>query len=104
MPVDDAKCDISRPPEGVLLARSVVFALLCFRPLTNIRSGIPSPDFPGGVGESKHVGRTLASDVAAVSGTPGMRAMGLEQWSEEEGQTAGEKEVFRQANQTLGFA
>lgn len=33
-----------------------------------------------------------------------MRAMGLEQWSEEEGQTAGEKEVFRQANQTLGFA
>lgn len=71
---------------------------------TNVRPGIPSPDFPGGVGESQHVGRSLPQDVAAMSGSPGLRAMGLARWNEEEGHTAGEMEVFKQANKTLGFA
>ncbi|KAL1297666.1 hypothetical protein AAFC00_006219 [Neodothiora populina] len=65
--------------------------------------GTPSPDFPGGVGESSHVGVATSEDIARVGGSRGLRAMGLERWNVEEAETAGEQEVMRQANEILDF-
>lgn len=64
--------------------------------------GIPSPDFPGGVGESNHVGIARMENVS-IMGTDGLRAMGLERWDSADSSTAGEKEVMRRANEILGF-
>ncbi|KAF2156557.1 DUF1479-domain-containing protein [Myriangium duriaei CBS 260.36] len=67
--------------------------------------GIPAPDFPGGEGESRHVGRPGVADVAQVNDKAGMRAFGLERWnSEQEGLSEGEKKMLQIANETLGFA
>lgn len=66
--------------------------------------GIPSPDFPGGVGEAEHKGRPTHADMASLSSAAGMRAMGLQRWeSEQEGLSPGEREVMRRANEVLGF-
>jgi hypothetical protein len=66
--------------------------------------GIPSPDFGGGIGESKHVGRVKADELEGLVGLEGARAMGLEMWnSEAEGLRRGEKEVLDRANTVLGF-
>jgi len=43
-------------------------------------SGTPGPDFPGGIGESKHVGRSGREDVEKAGGDEAMRAMGLKPW------------------------
>jgi hypothetical protein len=66
-------------------------------------TGTPSPDFPGGVGESQHVGRAVQEDISAVSGVNGLRAMGLEKFDENTGRTPGEKKVMASANRILGF-
>ncbi|KAG9620201.1 hypothetical protein KCU64_g21869, partial [Aureobasidium melanogenum] len=63
----------------------------------------PSPDFPGGIGESQHIGRAVQEDISAVSGVNGLRAMGLERFDENAGRTPGEKKVMASANHTLGF-
>jgi hypothetical protein len=68
-----------------------------------LRSGTPSPDFPGGVGESQHVGRALQQDISAMSGVDGLRAMGLERFDQTMGRTPGEKQVMASANRILGF-
>lgn len=39
--------------------------------------GTPGPDFPGGVGESEHVGRMEKKDLSYFGGVEGERAMGL---------------------------
>jgi hypothetical protein len=66
-------------------------------------TGTPSPDFPGGVGESQHVGRAVQEDISAVSGVNGLRAMGLDKFDENTGRTPGEKKVMANANRILGF-
>lgn len=72
--------------------------------LADKQIGIPSPDFPGGVGESNHIGRTGTAHVAVAGGQEGLRAMGLERFDvEDETLTAGEKQVMLQANRILGF-
>lgn len=43
-------------------------------------NGTPGPDFPGGKGESEHVGRMTAEDVEKAGGIEGSRAMGLKPW------------------------
>lgn len=40
-------------------------------------NGTPGPDFPGGKGESEHLGRMGKADVSAQGGTEAERAMGL---------------------------
>ncbi|KAH0380444.1 DUF1479-domain-containing protein, partial [Aureobasidium melanogenum] len=65
--------------------------------------GTPSPDFPGGIGESQHIGRAVQEDISAVSGVNGLRAMGLERFDEKAGRTPGEKKVVASANGILGF-
>ncbi|KAK4555944.1 hypothetical protein LTR86_007164 [Recurvomyces mirabilis] len=66
--------------------------------------GYPCPDFGGGVGESKHVGRPGAKDVEKVDPEDGMRAFGLKAWdSEESGLTMGQREVMDRANKLWDF-
>ncbi|KAK1993516.1 DUF1479-domain-containing protein [Colletotrichum falcatum] len=68
------------------------------------RMGLPGPDFPGGKGESEHVGRPGEE---AVRGWEAMRSMGLERLVvvKEEGYVGGrsERELIERANRTLGF-
>lgn len=78
---------------------------MCQRaPELNKSAGVPSPDFPGGVGESLHAGRSTATDVAAVANAEGMRAMGLARWNVDDAETEGEREVMHRANSILGFS
>lgn len=65
-------------------------------------SGTPGPDFPGGVGESAHVGRMGRDDVTAVGGVEGEKALGLGVWSVEGGATEGVKGVIGKANGIVG--
>lgn len=46
--------------------------------------GIPAPDFPGGVGESKHVGRPILDEFKNIQ-KKGRQAMGVEGFSVEDG-------------------
>ena len=67
--------------------------------------GTPSPDFGGGVGESKHINRPGVEDVEKVDAEDGMRAFGLKKWeSSAVGLSAGQKQVMERANEILGFA
>ncbi|GKT52241.1 uncharacterized protein ColSpa_12422 [Colletotrichum spaethianum] len=61
--------------------------------------GLPGPDFPGGKGESEHVGRPGEE---AVRGVEARRAMGLERLVAA-GETRGERELVERANRVLGF-
>ena len=61
--------------------------------------GTPGPDFPGGKGESGHVGRMRKEDVKAAGGEDALRAMGLTNWSS---QSESEKEIVRVANSIVG--
>ncbi|KAJ9648275.1 hypothetical protein H2199_001128 [Coniosporium tulheliwenetii] len=66
--------------------------------------GIPCPDFGGGEGEKRHVGRPGVKEVAEYADEEGMRALGLAEWdSAEEGLTQGQREVMDRANKVLGF-
>ncbi|QDS70734.1 hypothetical protein FKW77_002998 [Venturia effusa] len=69
--------------------------------------GTPSPDFGGGEGESKHVGRITVDDldnVGSLRNADGLRSMGLEMWdAEADGLTGGQRRVMNLANKELGF-
>ena len=65
--------------------------------------GKPSPDFGGGEGESRHIGRPLWNDLKEWGGEDGLRSMGLAAWDTNQSDlTDGEREVMRQANASLG--
>jgi len=64
-------------------------------------AGWPAPDFPGGVGETGHVGRAW---VRGVGKDGGRVAMGLGRWEGGEGRrSSGEEWVVGVANRVLGF-
>jgi hypothetical protein len=65
--------------------------------------GTPGPDFPGGPGESKHVGRPKADHVANIAGKDAIQALGLEAWSNDRPVLDGERRMLRRANEVLGF-
>ncbi|KAL5381638.1 hypothetical protein DPSP01_007086 [Paraphaeosphaeria sporulosa] len=66
--------------------------------------GTPSPDFGGGEGESKHVGRIGVDELENLVGEEGRRGMGLEMWdSSEEGLSMGERVVLDRANKVGGW-
>jgi hypothetical protein len=68
----------------------------CFLP------GKPSPDFGGGEGESRHVGRPAVGDLEKWGGKEGLRSMGFEKWNiEEYNLSEGEKKVMEEANVIL---
>ena len=81
-------------------------AILFFLPAIDlmISSGTPCPDFGGGEGESKHVGRWGTEDVTKIADATALRAFGLQEWdSTESGLTPGQREVMDKANKALGF-
>ncbi len=57
--------------------------------------GIPPPDFPGGEGESRHVGRAIPENINTLEGR---RAMGFELFDVKSSMTSGEKEIVSKAN------
>ena len=68
-------------------------------------SGEPAPDFPGGKGESEHIGRPGTEYVAEIGGDEGLRSMGLakletKEWEKSEGA----RKVVEKANRILGLA
>lgn len=66
-------------------------------------NGTPAPDFPGGKGESEHVGRPTAEYLSTCSGSAGLQSVGLEQLVAAEDDTRGGREAVRLANSVLGF-
>ncbi|EIW54320.1 DUF1479-domain-containing protein [Trametes versicolor FP-101664 SS1] len=62
--------------------------------------GLPSPDFPGGEGESRFVGRCGLEDIASPDGR---RVLGFEPFGEKTFLNDGEREVIAAANEILGF-
>ena len=66
--------------------------------------GYPGPDFPGGKGESEHVGRPGAEYVEQHGNDEALRSMGLAKLSKKEWEKGiGAEEVIQRANRVLGF-
>lgn len=61
-------------------------------------NGTPGPDFPGGKGESEHIGRMRKEDIESAGGEDGLKAMGLGRW---EAQLKSEREIVGAANSIL---
>ncbi|GAA6048651.1 hypothetical protein JCM3770_002001 [Rhodotorula araucariae] len=66
-------------------------------------AGLPAPDFPGGEGESRFVGRASVADTHAGSMEEGRRAIGAGEFVVRERETLGGREVVDEANRILGF-
>jgi len=74
------------------------------RQRATFQAGVPSPDFPGGKGESEHSGRPTESYLRRYVNNEGLQAMGLEKldtmgWEE----TLGGRKAIKKANAILGF-
>ncbi|PVH88398.1 DUF1479 domain protein [Cadophora sp. DSE1049] len=68
-------------------------------------AGIPAPDFPGGKGESEHIGRATTESVSREANELGLSSMGLSKLSKPEGENLpGAQKMIQRANQLLGFA
>lgn len=65
----------------------------------NFGQGIAPPDFPAGVGESKHKGRGQSEDIKS---TTGRQAMGLERFEVSDHLTPGRRIAMEVANAILG--
>ncbi|KAI1119819.1 DUF1479 domain protein [Nemania abortiva] len=65
--------------------------------------GTPSPDFPGGQGESQHIDRPTVSYLQAHADSEGLRAFGFEKLVAAESDGPGAREVTEKANEILGF-
>lgn len=67
--------------------------------------GLPPPDFPGGKGESEHVGRATSDYLAERADSRGLAAMGLSKLVKADWETApGATAMVERANKILGFA
>ncbi|GAA5863597.1 hypothetical protein JCM3774_006543 [Rhodotorula dairenensis] len=66
-------------------------------------AGRPAPDFPGGEGESRFVGRGTRADVHEDGKSEGLRALGYEPFVPAADETAGGRQVIEAANKILGF-
>ncbi|EEU39299.1 uncharacterized protein NECHADRAFT_94732 [Fusarium vanettenii 77-13-4] len=64
--------------------------------------GVPPSDFPGGQGESHHVGRPGFNDFEAMAGTDGLRAMGFAPFDVEAAGSEGEAKALQYGNEVLG--
>jgi hypothetical protein len=65
--------------------------------------GTPGPDFPGGKGESEHIGRPTVEYLSSSATAAGLQAMGLEKLSAVDNETEGGKLAIDKANHVLGF-
>jgi hypothetical protein len=79
-------------------------ARFLFRQRERFLAGMPSPDFGGGEGESKHVGRPTPEDIASFASSGGMQAIGLEKWDERSpGLMPNQQALLVYANGLLGL-
>ncbi|KHN97196.1 DUF1479 domain protein [Metarhizium album ARSEF 1941] len=67
------------------------------------RDGTPGPDFPGGEGESRHVGRPTEDMLRRWTNDVGRQAFGLDKIQVRDSALPGEREVVKRANMALGF-
>jgi uncharacterized protein DUF1479 len=67
----------------------------------NFEQGIPPVDFPGGVGESAHVGRPGVKELKAVAGVEGLRGLGYELFDVSAAKSEGERAVLEYGNSVL---
>ncbi|KAG5927179.1 hypothetical protein E4U42_002527 [Claviceps africana] len=67
------------------------------------RHGTPGPDFPGGEGESQHVGRPTEDMLRSWTDQVGLQAFGLSRIQVREDAPTGERQVVGRANHALGF-
>lgn len=67
------------------------------------RDGTPGPDFPGGEGESRHIGRPTEEMLRGWTNDVGRQAFGLDKIEVRAGALPGEREVVKRANVALGF-
>lgn len=65
--------------------------------------GTPGPDFPGGEGESRHVGRATEEYAKKYCDPVGVQAMGLAKLAVPESETPGARAAVERANAILGF-
>ncbi|KAL2024875.1 hypothetical protein VTK56DRAFT_3574 [Thermocarpiscus australiensis] len=65
--------------------------------------GTPGPDFPGGEGESRHVGRATEEYLRRYCEPVGIQAMGLEKLAAVGGLNRGPSEAIDRGNAVLGF-
>ncbi|KAI0020058.1 hypothetical protein F4780DRAFT_386456 [Xylariomycetidae sp. FL0641] len=65
--------------------------------------GTPPSDFPGGQGESQHVGRPGPDALKAMAGVEGLRAAGFAPFDVSIAESEGEAEVLRYGNHVLGL-
>ncbi|KAG6256929.1 hypothetical protein E4U23_000081 [Claviceps purpurea] len=67
------------------------------------RHGTPGPDFPGGEGESRHVGRPTEDMLRGWADGVGQQAVGLSKLRVRDGARPGERRAVERANAVLGF-
>ncbi|AEO59794.1 hypothetical protein MYCTH_2308330 [Thermothelomyces thermophilus ATCC 42464] len=65
--------------------------------------GTPAPDFPGGEGESRHIGRATEEYVKKYCDPLGVQSIGLDRLATVEDDTPGGKAAVEEANRVLGF-
>ena len=65
--------------------------------------GIPPSDFPGGPGESAHVGRPGAEELKGLAGVEGLRAAGFAPFDVSMATSEGEAEALAYGNKVMGF-
>jgi hypothetical protein len=65
----------------------------------NFLKGVPPPDFPGGIGESQHVGRGIVENMSPE----GKLAMGFAKFGVETTASEGQRVAAKNANTILGF-
>lgn len=74
------------------------------RQRSDFLEGVPPPDFPGGKGESQHIGRSTLKDLQSYTNDQGMRAFGFGRFNTEEANlNHGQRHVLNKANEILGF-
>lgn len=83
-------------PVCPLTARNADYA---GRQREKFKSGQPGPDFPGGEGEKRHIGRAVERDLTKEA----RMSMGLEKIVVDVGRGEGVRRVADAANQLLGF-
>lgn len=66
-------------------------------------AGTPPADFPGGKGESEHIGRPTEDYARRYTDPVGVQALGLDPLVAVEGDTPGGKLAVERANVMLGF-
>ncbi|KAL4971299.1 DUF1479-domain-containing protein [Aspergillus desertorum] len=81
---------------------SVMYIPCC--PLTEANAEVPPPDFPGGKGESEHVGRATETDVRGLASQEGLQTLGLMRWDTKQANLQeGQRAVLERANRILGL-